>query len=278
MDPVPDPARLRERPATDLLRAIRANWNEYYIHLGEAPGVELFQGMHMSWTLTAIPDAFLNAVFRTNLPTDGADSAIDEAVAHFVAKRIPVVSWLTPEPDVGARLLARGLTFLEGGRGMAADLADLPDGDPIPPGVTIVAVEDRAGMQSWCRVMRIGFGTSQSAEPDLLALFGAIGSGPRMRTYLALLDGHPVATSQVFLGAGVAGIYQVTCLPDARGRGIGTAVTMAALLEARRRGYAVAILQASDLGYPVYRRLGFREYGRLNEYRFTGGEHANVTG
>jgi GNAT superfamily N-acetyltransferase len=143
-------------------------------------------------------------------------------------------------------------------------------GLPKPPGVAIIAVEDRASFQSWIHVMRIGFGTPEAAEPDLLEVFAAVGSGPQMRTYLALLDDQPVVTSQVFLAAGVAGIYQVTCLPEARGRGIGTAVTLASLLDARRRGYAIAILQASDLGYPVYRRLGFREYGRLNEYQYNG--------
>ncbi|HEU5205749.1 MAG TPA: GNAT family N-acetyltransferase [Candidatus Limnocylindrales bacterium] len=265
-----DPARLHERSAPDVVRAIRANWNEFYIHLGQAPGVELSEGPHLCWTLTGIPDPFLNVVFRTNLPPDGTGSIIDEALTHFRAKGIHALSWLAPPPDAGMLLGRRGLTFLEGGRGMAADLASLPESGVTPRGVAIVAVEDAASFESWTHVMRIGFGIPESAEPDLVDVFSAIGSGPRMRTYLALMDGQPVATSQVFLGAGVAGIYQVTCLPQARGRGIGTAVTLASLLEARRSGYAVAVLQASDLGFPVYRRLGFRDFGRLNEYRFTG--------
>ena len=270
------PARLDELPAPDVLHAIRANWAEYYTHVGQAPGVELSEGPHLSWALTGIPDPFLNVVFRTNLPPDEPASVVDEALAHFRVKGIPTLSWLDPAPEVGPHLLSRGLSFSEGGRGMAADLAALPDSLPMSPGVAIVAVEDRASFQSWIHLMRVGFGTPEAAEPDLLRVFAAVGSGPHIRTYLALLDGQPVATSQVLLAAGVAGIYQVTCLPDARGRGIGTAVTLAALLEARRRGYAAAILQASDLGYPVYRRLGFRDYGRLNEYRYRGEQHPDV--
>jgi GNAT superfamily N-acetyltransferase len=263
-------ARLHELSAPDVLHAIRANWIEYYIHLGQAPRVELSEGPHLSWALTGIPDPFLNVVFRTNLPPHDPGSIVDEALAHFRVEGISALSWLAPPPDVGPHLLRRGLTFSEGGRGMAADLAALPDSSRTSPGVAIVAVEDRADVQSWIHVMRIGFGTPEAAEPELLEVFAAIGSGPHMRTYLGLLDGQPVATSQLLLAAGVAGIYQVTCLPEARGRGIGTAVTVAALAEARRRGYAIAILQASDLGYPVYRRLGFRDYGRLNEYRYRG--------
>jgi GNAT superfamily N-acetyltransferase len=270
------PARLHELPDSDVLHAIRANWIEYYTRLGQAPGVELSEGPHLSWTLTGIADPFLNVVFRTNLPREEPTSVVDEALAHFRVKGISMLSWLNPPPDVGPHLLSRGLTFSEGGRGMAADLATLPDSLPTVPGMAIVAVDDPAGFQSWIHVMRIGFGTPEAAEPDLLEVFAAIGSGPQMLTYLALVDGQPVATSQLLLAAGVAGIYQVTCLPEARGRGIGTAATLAALLEARRRGCSIAVLQASDLGYPVYRRLGFRDYGRLNEYRYRGAQHPDV--
>jgi hypothetical protein len=54
-------------------------------------------------------------------------------------------------------------------------------------------------------------------------------------------------------------------------------VTFAALQEARRHGYASAILQASDLGHPVYRRLGFRDYGRLTEYRYDSAEEPGIS-
>jgi hypothetical protein len=78
--------------------------------------------------------------------------------------------------------------------------------------------------------------------------------------------GGPVGTVQLFSSAGVAGIYNVTCLPDARWQGNGAAVTWAALVEAPRLSYGLGVLQASSRGYDVYRRLGFRDYGKLNVY------------
>ena len=86
------------------------------------------------------------------------------------------------------------------------------------------------------------------------------------RNYLALLNGQPVGTSQLFLSAGVAGIYNVTCIPEARGQGIGAALTLAPLLYAREIEYHIGILQASELGYRVYRRLGFQDFGQLSVY------------
>ena len=41
---------------------------------------------------------------------------------------------------------------------------------------------------------------------------------------------------------------------------------MAPLLAARDRGYAVGVLQASEMGYPVYAHMGFTEQFRYRNY------------
>jgi len=55
---------------------------------------------------------------------------------------------------------------------------------------------------------------------------------------------------------------------EARGQGVGTAITLAPLLDARGLGFHISILQASHLDYNVYRRLGFQDFGKLNHYRW----------
>jgi GNAT superfamily N-acetyltransferase len=88
------------------------------------------------------------------------------------------------------------------------------------------------------------------------------------QAYTAWLDGVPVATSLLQLGGGVAGIYAVATAPEARRRGIGTQVTLYPLLQARVRGYKIGILQASEMGLPVYHSLGFQECCRITSYRW----------
>jgi GNAT superfamily N-acetyltransferase len=227
-------------------------------------------GPHRYWCLTGVPDPFLNVVFRTRLPSADADELIDATLAHFRARQVERCTWWAePEsvcPNLRAYLTSHGLKFEEGGTGMAVDLSALPAEVPHPVGLTIQPVEDEAALRSWAQVMRLGFRLPERGEQRLYELFAGLGGTGRLQSYLASLNGRPVGTAQVFLGAGVAGVYQVTCLPDARGQGIGAAVTLAPLREARHKGYCISILQASRLGYPVYRRLGFRDYGKLNVY------------
>jgi predicted acetyltransferase len=62
----------------------------------------------------------------------------------------------------------------------------------------------------------------------------------------------------VLLAGGIAGVYDVSTVPAARQRGIGTMMTVAMLQEARAHGYETAFLQPSEMGEALYRRLGFR--------------------
>lgn len=253
--------------AATLVRAIKANWADYYHYLGRSPNAELYVGPYLTWLVTGIPDPFMNVVLRAQLPSDGADELIDQALTHFRSRKVTRLSWWMEEGVQDKRLTAHGLTFSEGGTGMAADLMALPDNLPAPTGLTIVPVADKETLKQWIHVASIGFGLPHWGERIWYDVFADLVFEWPLRNYLAVLNGQPVGTSQLFLSIGVAGIYNVTCVPEARQQGVGAAITLAPLLEARRMGYRISILQASHLGYRVYRRLGFQEYGsRLDTY------------
>jgi GNAT superfamily N-acetyltransferase len=75
--------------------------------------------------------------------------------------------------------------------------------------------------------------------------------------FLALLDGEPVGIAMTIVSHGVAGIYWVGSLEQARGKGIGRAVTVAATNAGFDLGADLASLQASPMGKPIYLELGY---------------------
>jgi hypothetical protein len=252
-------------------KSIRENWKHYHYCLGRSQSVELSIGRYLTWFLTKMPDPFMNLVVCTELPSEGIDELIENALNHFRSLKIQKLSWLAeegiPARKIKKSLVAHGLTLQESfAIEMAVDLSALPESTVCPTGLKIIPVEDRKTLSKWIHVASMGFGIPVEFESTWYEFFDEEVLNPPFRGYIALLNGQPVGTSQLFLSAGVAGIYNVTCIPEARGQGIGAALTLAPLLYAREVEYRIGVLQASELGYTVYRRLGFRDFGRLSVY------------
>lgn len=138
----------------------------------------------------------------------------------------------------------------------------------------------------------MGMDLSRAAEPDLggiewsrecdLVTIGRVndaaygyrdGSLERVISSLPAEDVHPYAAHA---GGEVAAVMlTIDCDDDteiawvatneaARGRGLATALMRQSLWDARERGQRTSTLQATKLGAPVYRRVGFEDFGALH--------------
>jgi GNAT superfamily N-acetyltransferase len=94
---------------------------------------------------------------------------------------------------------------------------------------------------------------------------------PPSARLLAAVDGAGVAhaTSGVDVFGEYARVFFVNTEPGRRRRGIGRALTAAALRAAASAGARRAVLHATDDGASVYARLGFEPAGRLTRYART---------
>jgi ribosomal protein S18 acetylase RimI-like enzyme len=145
---------------------------------------------------------------------------------------------------------------------MAAPLANLPALE-LPAGATFEVVRDALGLREWLDTMVAGFGMPPQIGDAYMA-FATLGFSDVLptRALLVRVEGRPVSTALgVLAGVGIV-IVNVATIPDERGRGIGRAVTLAAMHLGAEAGARLAVLQSTEMGHGIYQRLGFEEYGR----------------
>ncbi|HVG58106.1 MAG TPA: GNAT family N-acetyltransferase [Hyalangium sp.] len=82
---------------------------------------------------------------------------------------------------------------------------------------------------------------------------------PHIHVYLLREEGRVLSGGLAHDLGDTTGIYMMATATDARRRGLGAEVLRALLADARDRGQRAAVLQATTLGHPLYRHMGFRE-------------------
>jgi len=222
---------------------------------------------------TPMPMAYIfNAAVSLQPPAGDETEHIRETMQFFLSKGRTSFSWWLPpgleESGWGDQLEAHGFNHYANLPGMAVDLKIIPDRIPVPAGFQVQRMEDTESMKIWVKTFLLGGNFPSDWDAPSLDWMLATLSDPNAQSYLAFVDDQPVAVSTVFYRAGVAGIYCVATLEEWRGKGLGAAITLQPLLDARAKGYRVGILHSSEMGYRVYQRLGFKEACRMSEYHW----------
>ena len=258
----------------DKTLAIEENGAEFLMALGRAAGAEERDDERVRWVIGNSPIDYHNCVVFADLTREEAEGEIEASLQRMREHEIPGSWHVGPSmrpPDLGGRLIAHGFEYVGDDIGMSVDLSELPERVPVPENLVIERVLDEAGLAAWVEALGSGFGEGPVEAEWVGEMYRRLGFEGPWRHYLGILAGEPVATATSFFGAGVAGIYFVCTVERARRRGIGAAVTLAALREARKMGYGVGVLGSSEMGYPVYRGLGFEEYCRIGLYEWRPG-------
>jgi GNAT superfamily N-acetyltransferase len=258
----------------DKALAIEENGAEFLMALGRAAGAEERDDGRVRWAIGNSPIDYHNCVVHADLTHDEADGEIEVSLQRMRAHGVPGSWHVGPSmrpPDLGECLIAHGFAYGGDDIGMAVDLSELPHEIPAPDEFVIERVRDEAGLAAWVEALGSGFGEGPVEAEWVGEMYRRLGFEGSWWHYLGRLAGEPVATATSFFGAGVAGIYFVCTVERVRRRGIGAAVTLTALQEARDLGYTVGVLGSSEMGYPVYRRLGFEEYCRIELYEWRPG-------
>lgn len=132
------------------------------------------------------------------------------------------------------------------------------------PGFDIQVVHDADSMHVYRATAARGFGIPEHgiaiwARPELLNV-------PGLFYYLGVLDDQPVATACIYVLHGIGTVNMVTTVDTHRRQGLGEQIVWKAIEDGLALGSEAIFLHASEMGYSLYERMGFRHTFSYNTW------------
>jgi GNAT superfamily N-acetyltransferase len=217
----------------------------------------------LTWMM-APKDAFWpRAIARVCASENEIEAQVRTMVEGIQAGDLPATWFVGPKstpPNQGDYLLQHGFAQVTQFSGMFIELSRVDESLVSTTGLEIKVVSGESDLLAWARVVTEGAFNRPAAEADgFYGIIKPLLGCPDAKFYLGFHEGIPVSTSMLFLSDGVVGVYFVVTHPDHRKKGYGSELTLAVLRDGRRTGYQTSVLQATSMGEPIYRRIGFKE-------------------
>jgi hypothetical protein len=236
-------------PGDSLMAAYVRGFGEMIAGFGRAKGTRVLEDDDVV-ALDIGADFFLanGAVLRH--PVRDADlPAVVDRLHDFYAGA--GVSWILlsawPIPPIERMDLVGHPPFMIRSPGGAAP--------PDPPGLVVREAASETDMRDFAHALE-GYPAPDATPFADARLVGV----PGMHFWVGYLDERPVACSAAHVGHGCVDVEFIAAREEARGRGIGAAMTWRATLADPA---LPAVLIASDAGQPVYERMGYLRVQRM---------------
>jgi ribosomal protein S18 acetylase RimI-like enzyme len=206
------------------------------------------------------PSSYLRVAIRLDEVVDGAE-AVRRAGEFFAASEGDRIV-LVREPadaDLAGAALGAGYTPAWTERPMA--LHDPPEPSRLAADIDVRAVSSTEQVLDYGRVVADANDDPGERERAGLLFHGQTILAPHIKAFVAYLDGAPVSCAMTLVSHGVAGVFYVATVENARRRGLGDALTRMAARAGFSLGARAAWLGASEMGAELYRRIGFSGLG-----------------
>lgn len=210
----------------------------------------------------------VNGAFRVD-PAVDADKVIDIADAWFAERQrgwsLGTTSWNDRDQDLIDAAHRRGLHPTSNTPGMVCH-ARLDDAEG-SGGIELRRLTTDADAAAFVAMNDAAY-TSLGMPTGVFSAVqcAPFRSTPHTVTVGAFENDVLVSGAQVTFSHGIAGIYGVGTALAARGRGLGELVTRVATNIGFDRGARYVTLQATSMGEPIYRKLGYRELYRFANF------------
>lgn len=252
--------------AENLLRALRFfGQARNTAQVRDIPGVSLiFCGLNYA--------AFNAALLAEPIDSDprALDRIIEISAKQFDSRNVRWTCWVCDDflgqslRREASRIFSRhGLRPLTEAPGMYAERLAPPR--PGLPSLNIQPVNDNRTRGAFAHIMSVAFDIPYSV---CLAIYGAEQAWMgELQGYVGFLNQRPVTTAAAIITGDVIGLYSVATVPEHRRLGYAEAIMRKIVEQAgRSAGIERTVLQATQSGFSLYQRMGYRTVTNFNVY------------
>jgi ribosomal protein S18 acetylase RimI-like enzyme len=237
------------------LGLVRAGMPPFWRLMAESTGGRVWEkdGVFASLVPASPKRSFFNSVLYED--PDRMIASIDEIAGVYTDAGVEAWTVWVPEGDVSVAeaLEAAGHKLDATPRAMGMPIRGLRPPDPDPE----LEIREEPDFELVSKINEVAYGFTPGDFPPLR------GDRPSLRTYFGSIDGETLGCAGAFVHGSDCEIVYVAVLPEGRGRGISGRLMARALGDASEAGLETTTLQATKLGYPVYVKLGYTDYGTL---------------
>ena len=255
---------LKNPSEADLNKAIELNSYDYFKTFFTQTETSFVYIQKQNYFLgcSGVPVYLFNQVFDINIHSNQIDEVIEEVFLYFRERNLPFIWLLGPRSSpsnikeiIKEKEEVQEIIF----PGMYYDLNKLPKKKDSIDGFEIKKVQDLERYQDFIEVCTKDIKDKEVRE-RYSALYRSLyqaNVSDSTSTFVGYYNGVPVSTSIIHYSQGVGGLYWIITSEEARRKGYGTAMTFETMYEAKDYGYEIIILHATEMGFPVYSKIGF---------------------
>ncbi len=140
------------------------------------------------------------------------------------------------------------------------------EGQELPQGFLIKQVADHQTQKDYAQVIGKAFNKTQHVVKNMYSN-PQITKAENVKAYVVYHEYKPVAGTTIVLSGKTAGIYFLGTIEEARGKGLGSFLTAYSTNVGFEMGAESVVLQASLVGEPIYKKLGYETFTHYRWYK-----------
>lgn len=253
---------ITELDPAETMPALQQNLNTM-VRLQASDLVRVIDTNQVVRSVSTIPFPLANFVTYANI---SVPDAIDKMLVDYPHGQSLWFLMPTSTRDIARQgLIANSFSLVEERPIFTAKIIDVMPNDSTS--FNVIEVQTQQQMQDWITTQSIAHdGFSDDVLRIYTSMMTNLVNNKNTFAYVAYDGDTPVGCAILTLAGGVAGFYQLAVIPDARRKGVGTALARHRMQVALEHGYHIAGMMVTQMGQIIHSKIGFQEIEKVHLY------------